>query len=294
MKITDIFKNNSNEKKLVNKLMEMKRSEIDNDMRDFAAFERMRQTWIKPGDTEQASNQIYYKIFKKGEYVTQQNIDDIEKDPKFADIKDTKEFKRYLDYLNQLLKENRLGENNDLDKYKTQFDNFVHFGTNFIDGFKVYKNDLEFVLKNNWVVTKKEQEGICDIITKVQLKLNNIGGSLEELKKILSKDNLESEKGKTYYLKLAQEVQGFMYGKNNFYQKYAQKVFNKYKDVYKMILDCKKDKLQNYVENLGLDEMVKSKICTVLDALACMSKECHGENNKYLKKAWDIEKIFIP
>ena len=292
MKITDIFKNSSNEEKLVEKLKQLERPKIDADMSDFAAFERMRQTWIKPGDTEQGSNQIYYKI-KKGEYVTEQDIKTITDDAKNKGVYATKEFNRYLDYLNQL-KGNSSDEKNDIDEYKKQFNTFVNLGNEFINGFKSYKSALEFVLKNNWVVTKKEQKGICDIITKVQFKLNYISSSIEELKKILSKDNFESEKGKTYYLNLAKEVQEWMYGKNSFYQKHTQKVFDKYKDVYKMILDCKKDKLQNYVEKSDLNDMTKSNICRVLDALACLSIEFYNKKNKYSEKAFDIEKIFIP
>lgn len=291
IKIIDIFKN-SNEEKLVEKLKQLERPKIDADMRDFAGFERMRQTWIKPGKTEQASNQIYYKILKKGEYVTQQNIDDIEKDPIFADIKDTKEFKKYINYLNRLKKSEVSQE--DINKYKKNFEKFVMAGTMFLKDFKVYKDYFEFVLKNNWAITEKEAKHVGDSAERIILIFNDLTSSVHNIKEVLL-SNLErfGVKDKYQLLKLAKEVQEWMYGKNSFYQKHAQKVFDKYKDVYTMILDCKKDKLQNYVGQLNLDDMTKSNICRVLDALACLSIEFYNKENKYSEKAFDIEKIFI-
>ena len=282
MKIINIFKN-SNEKKLVEKLEQLERPKIDTDMSRFAKFERMRQTWNYENRTG-----LYFKI-KNGEYITEQDIKTITDDAKDKGVYATKEFNIYLDYLNQL-KGNRSDKNNDVDKYKTQFNTFVNFGKEFINGFKSYKSALEFVLKNNWIVTKKEQEGICDIITKIQLKLSNIGGSLEELKKILSKDNFESEKGKTYYLKLAQEVQEWMYGKDNFYQKGAQEYFSKYKDVCELSLKCNSNKLKNCLKSLESNE--KDRINIIYSRLAGFSVEAYGADNKYIKKFEELEKAF--
>ncbi len=288
MKITDIFKN-SNEEKFIKKLSEYDPGKFQ-DSAPYKKFERMRQSWGEPDPNKNGPSNIYYKILKNDEGVTQDEIETITKDAKNKGVYATKEFNIYLDYLNQL-KGNRSDKNNDLDKYKTQFDNFVHFGTNFIDGFKVYKNDLEFVLKNNWIVTKKEQEEICDIITKIQLKLNNIGGSLEELKKILSKDNFESEKGKTYYLKLAQEVQEWMYGKNSFYQKGAQKFFSKHMNVCELSLKCDKKKLENYLKKL--DSYEKYRIGLIYSVLIGFSIDAYGKDNKYMKKYEELGKAFI-
>ena len=275
MKIIDIFKN-SNEEKFIKKLSEYDSDKFQNSA-PYKKFERMRQSWGEPDPNKNGPSNIYYKILKNDEGVTQDEIETITKDAKNKGVYATKEFNIYLDYLNQL-KGNRSDKNNDVDKYKTQFNTFVNFGKEFINGFKSYKSALEFVLKNNWIVTKKEQEEICDIITKIQLKLSNIGGSLEELKKILSKDNFESEKGKTYYLKLAQEVQDFMYGKDNFYQKGAQKFFSKHMNVCELSLKCDKKKLENYLKKLDSDE--KNRVTIIYGMLMGFLVEAYGEDNK--------------
>ena len=144
-----------------------------------------------------------YKV-KNGDYVTKQDIERITKDAKDKGVFATKEFNEYFDYLNQL-RGSKSGENSSMGEYKKQFNIFEKYSSEFLNGFKGYKDVLEFVLKNNWVVTKKEQKGICDVIANLQLKLNNINSSLEQLKKVLLKDNLESEKEQTYYLNLADE-----------------------------------------------------------------------------------------
>ncbi|MBQ6143778.1 MAG: hypothetical protein IJI84_04800 [Clostridia bacterium] len=288
MKIIDIFKN-SNEEKFIKKLSEYDSDKFQNSA-PYKKFERMRQSWGEPDPNKNGPSNIYYKILKNDEGVTQDEIETITKDAKNKGVYATKEFNIYLDYLNQL-KGNRSDKNNDVDKYKTQFNTFVNFGKEFINGFKSYKSALEFVLKNNWIVTKKEQEEICDIITKIQLKLSNIGGSLEELKKILSKDNFESEKGKTYYLKLAQEVQDFMYGKDNFYQKGAQKFFSKHMNVCELSLKCDKKKLENYLKKLDSDE--KNRVTIIYGMLMGFLVEAYGEDNKYMKKYEELEKAFM-
>lgn len=291
MKITDIFKNsnNSNEEKFIKKLSEYDPGKFQ-DSAPYKKFERMRQSWGEPDPNKNGPSNIYYKILKNDESVTQDEIETITKDAKNKGVYATKEFNRYLDYLNQL-KGNSLNKKNDIDEYKKQFNTFVNLGNEFINGFKSYKSALEFVLKNNWVVTKKEQEEICDIITKIQLKLNNIGGSLEELKKILSKDNFESEKGKTYYLKLAQEVQEWMYGKNSFYQKGAQKFFSKHMNVCELSLKCDKKKLENYLKKL--DSYEKYRIGLIYSVLIGFSIDAYGKDNKYMKKYEELGKAFI-
>ena len=171
MGIIDIFKS-STEKKFADKLLKMKRSKIDDDMSDFSKYERMRQSWGEPNESKNYKNQICYKV-KNGDYVTKQDIERITKDAKDKGVFATKEFNEYFDYLNQL-RGSKSGENSSIGEYKKQFNIFEKYSSEFLNGFKSYKDVLEFVLKNNWVVTKKEQKGICDVIANLQLKLNNI------------------------------------------------------------------------------------------------------------------------
>ena len=168
MKITDIFKNSSNEEKFIKKLGEYNPKELQ-ESAPYKKFERMRQKWGNLDPNENGPFKIYYKILKKGEYVTQKDIDDIMGDPRFSEIKDTKEFKKYISYL-QRLKKNKMTENKitkkDINKYEEQYNQFVSSGTIFLKDFKVYKNYFEFVLKNEWIITKQEAEHVSDIAKK--------------------------------------------------------------------------------------------------------------------------------
>lgn len=266
-------------------LLKYKSKEVQESVREYSKFERMRQTWGEPNPNENGSNKIYYKIKNNG-CVMESDIEEIVKDAKNKGVFGTKEFNEYFDYLNQI-KGNKSSENNSIDDYKKQLGIFEKYSNEFLNGFKIYKDTLGFVLKNNWVVTKKEQEWICGMIANIQLKLNNISGSLGQLKKVLSKNNLESEKGQTYYLNLAEEIQNFMYGKNNFYQKGAQKVFNKYKKVYDLILKCNKNKFNGCLDSLSYDNKF-NEVISILVILEGVSIDAYGENNKYLKKISEL------
>lgn len=285
MALKDFFKN-SKEKKLVDELKKIKKSKVDKDMSCFAKYERMRQSW------NYENNKGLYHNIKQGKYITETDIKKIETSAKEKGIFSTEIYNKYFDYLCQLKGTGNI-ENDCIDEYKKQLDVFTCSGNEFLSNYKIYKNHLEFVLKNNWLITKKEKQYVCTMIEKAEKELNSIIDSLNNSKKILSKNNLEAEKSKMYYLRLAEEVQNWMYGKDNFYQKEAQKVFNKYKDIYKLIKECDIQKAKEYVQKVKLDSDIKANSISVLDTFRCLSIEAYGENNKYVPKILELQEVFL-
>lgn len=289
-KIKGIFKS-SNEEKLVKKLLEIKSDQLQlmKDISTYARFERMRQTWGKPNPNENGSNKIYYKILKIGEYVTEQDIKQIMDDPKCSEVLSTKEFKKYINYLKQL-KRSEISQD-DISKYKKNFDEFVTVGNIFLKDFKVYKSFFEFVLKNKWAITEQEAESIGENVERVILIFNDLNKSVSGIKEILNSNMKKFGAADKYkLLELANEVQDWLYGKNNFYQKGAQKVVSKYKDVFDLIMKCNKNKLEERVRQLDSD--VKLEICDIYGKLQGILPDAYGEGSKECKKSIELQLCF--
>ena len=210
----------------------------------------MRQTWSYEGKSG-----LYHKI-KEHEDVAN-DIDKIIDDKGYNLISKKEIYRRYINYI-KYFKENYSKEDkyDSLDEYENNFNIFVNLGQKFSNDFKGYKEYLGFVLKNR-NVTKREQTGIISLIDKIESQLENINTSTKKLKEIILKGDLELEKDKKHYWKIVDEVQNWMYGKNNFCQKILQEIFNRYKKVYDLILKCKdKKKLEIYFKKLNKLDLI--------------------------------------
>ncbi|MBR0423663.1 MAG: hypothetical protein IJJ04_03420 [Clostridia bacterium] len=282
MGVTDIFKN-SNEKKLMDRFMEVDVDKINDEMNIYSQYERMRQTWSYEGKSG-----LYHKM-KKGEDI-RDDIDNIKKDKGYHIIFTKEIYKRYINYLNYF-KENysKKGRSDSFNEYEKNFKVFVNSGSLFLKDFKVYKNYLEFVLKNK-NVTQKEQMGIIRLISNIKSQLKNIDTSIKKLEEIILKSDLELNTNKDYYLKI-EEVQNWLYGENNFYNKGLQKIFNDYKDIYDLIMKCNKDKflacVYKYIKNKKLKSLEQELRCipvNKIEPLVKITVEMFGRGNRYEKK----------
>lgn len=290
MGITDIFKN-SNEKKLIDELKKYDSNKVQQDFLMCKRFERMRQTW-----NYENRKGLYYEI-KKGKYITEQDIEDI-KNNVDRNITGTNEFKFYIKILKGIIET----QETSLEKEFVEMDEeikvkkiLMDFSDKLSENILKLKNLMVDLMKSYNDVLQKETMNYIDKVRKDYKQYNVYLEKIKQLFEVNNKKRNSDEFKKNYVatknrLRMADEIQNWMYGENNFYQKDAQKVFNKYKKVYDLILKCKdEEKLKNYFQKLNSK---KINVSQVYSFLAMIVVEAYGAESEYAKKFIKLQMCF--
>lgn len=300
MGITDIFKN-SNEKKLMDKLLNINIKELDKGMESYGKYERMRQTWNKIGNSTVG---LYFKI-KKGESITRQDIENAKKGSLAGgNIENTEEFKFYFKVLEGIVSTQEADSttkfiNTDEEiKAKKELEASG-------DELITHMSELKDLLNKSYSSYIEDlQKQVEPLTVEVREKWKKYSVCLEKIRQLFETTNKKrnSDEFKKNYvatknrLRVAEELQKWMYGKDNFYEKGAQKVFNKYKDIYNLVMKCNESKFFNcileHIQNLNMSSEAKLRKIpfAAVDTLAKLSREAFGDN-KYEKKFAGLQEL---
>lgn len=296
MGITDIFKN-SNEKKLMDKLAKMDYKKLESKKSFYLRYERMRQSW-----NHEKSTGLYHKI-KKGEYITDKDIADAKSySLRGGNIQNTEEFKFYFNILEGIVKTQETSLETkfiDMNKEIQVKKDLIAFSDKLSENILKLKNLIIGLIKSYNDTLQKEA---MDCIDKVRTDYKKYNAYLEEIRQLFEVNNKKrnSDEFKNNYiatknrLRVAEELQNWMYGENNFYKKGFKKIFNDYKDIYDLITKCDKNKFCNCINKYNKKSIAKESdfILTTyfskLDLLAHISAEAFGEDDKFRSKIYDL------